>query len=44
MIVSHVWPGITPMNVWDMPYYLWCKFAEAADEWVKARQKEADSG
>ena len=42
--MAHVWPGITPMNVWDMPYNLWCLFAEAADEWVKARQKEAEDG
>jgi hypothetical protein len=32
------------MNVWQMPYYLWCTFAEAAEEWAKARQKEAEDG
>lgn len=44
VVISHVWPGITPMNVWDMRYDLWCQFAEAADEWVRVRQKEADGG
>ncbi len=32
------------MNVWDCQYYLWCKFAEAAEEWTRARQKEAEDG
>jgi len=43
LVVSHVWPGITPMNVWDMAYDFWCHFASAAEEWRTAREKEAEN-
>jgi hypothetical protein len=41
--VCHVWPGITPLNVWDLTFEVWLMFAHAADEWVEAR-KEANRG
>lgn len=22
-MVSHHWPGVTPLNVWDLPYDMW---------------------
>ncbi len=37
--VSHVWPGITPWTVWDLPWDMWVGFARAADEWVQARRE-----
>lgn len=24
--ISQVWPGITPFNVWDLPYDMWLLF------------------
>jgi hypothetical protein len=39
-VVCHVWPGITPWNVWELPYDVWVDFAHAADEWIKERTKE----
>jgi len=39
-VLCHVWPGITPMNVWGMTYDAWLIFADAVDAWV-AEQKEA---
>ena len=23
LVISHHWPGITPLNVWDLPYDMW---------------------
>ena len=40
LVVSHVWPGVTPLNVWDLPYDMWLQFANGADEWSR-QQKEA---
>lgn len=39
MVVCHVWPGITPFNVWDLSLVVWESFAAAADEWVKNRKE-----
>lgn len=39
-VICHVWPGITPMNVWDMTLESWEMFADAADEWAKAQAKK----
>lgn len=39
MVVSHVWPGITPMNVMTMTLGMWLRFAAAADDWVASRQE-----
>jgi hypothetical protein len=40
-VVCHVWPSISPWNVWDLPWHVWVMFARQADEWVKARTEEA---
>ena len=37
IVVSHVWPGITPFNVWDLTLRLWMRFAHAADRWQEDR-------
>jgi len=37
-VVCHVWPGITPFNVWDLPLRQWLMFAHAADQWTKDRE------
>lgn len=39
-MVCHLWPGITPFNVWNLRYGVWLMFADAADDWSK-QQKEA---
>lgn len=44
LIISHVWPGITPLNVWQLTWADWLMYAHAADEWAKAREKGADDG
>lgn len=31
VLVSRVWPGITPFNVFDLPVGLWMRYAHAAD-------------
>ena len=41
--VCHLWPGITPFNVFGLPYSMWVSFAEAADEYQKS-MKEASRG
>lgn len=38
-MVCHLWPGITPWNVWDLPIGQWLMFADAADAWVRSRQQ-----
>ncbi len=42
-VVCHVWPGLTPFNVWDLPYDTWVSFAHAADDWIEQRRKGASS-
>lgn len=42
LVVSHVWPGITPWNVWELSWGDWLLYANAADEWVKAREGDGD--
>jgi hypothetical protein len=39
LVVAHVWPGITPMNVWDMRYDFWVGFADAAEKYAKDQTK-----
>jgi len=39
LTICHVWPGITPMNVWDMTYGDWLIFAAGADAWDTASRK-----
>lgn len=38
--MCHLWPGLTPFNVWDLRYDVWLMFAAQADAWTK-EQKEA---
>ena len=40
VVVSHVWPGITQFNVYDLSLGVWMRYAHAADEWVRSRQRE----
>lgn len=42
-MLCHVWPGITPMNVWDLTWGQWLAFSTACDEWVKIREKGGTS-
>lgn len=39
--VCHVWPGITPLNVWELTLDVWLMFAAAADDWAEQQKKEA---
>lgn len=39
--VCHIWPGITPWNVWDLQWRDWVRFAEHADSWDRRDQAVA---
>lgn len=39
VVVSHVWPGITPFNVYDLTLDVWLRFSAAADSWVANRKE-----
>ena len=39
MTIAHVWPGLTPAAVWDLPFVDWVQFAMAADEWNEQQKK-----
>lgn len=43
-LVCHLWPGVTPFNVWDLPYGIWRGFAKATDEYVDAMRKSKPRG
>ena len=43
MTVAHVWPGITPLNVWDMEWAMWNVFARAADDY-RDQMREGNRG
>ena len=32
IMVTHHWPGITPFNVWDLPYEVWLLYVAAAKQ------------
>ncbi len=36
---SHVWPGITPFNVWDLPWSLWESYARSTDDWIEEQKR-----
>lgn len=36
-VVCHLWPGITPFNVWNLDIELWLTFAEAADQSMEGK-------
>jgi len=40
-VVCHVWPGITPLNVWELPLPTWLRFAAEGDAWRKAQESNA---
>lgn len=35
MTISHVWPGYTLLNVWDLPYKAWILLRSAAEQWER---------
>lgn len=39
-VIAHVWPGITPLNVWEMRYDMWLHFVANAKAWEAERQKK----
>lgn len=41
MPISHYWPGITPLNVWDLPYDMWLMYL---DELKHIKEKLKESG
>lgn len=43
VLISHLWPGITPWTVWDLPYGLWRGYAASHDAYVQ-QQREAARG
>ena len=43
VVIAHVWPGITPHNVWDLDLDGWLVFAAAADNWSTERSKSSSS-
>lgn len=34
-----LFPQITPMNVWDVPLYLWEEMAAVCDRWVEDQER-----
>lgn len=42
-VLCHVWPGLTPWNVWGLAWCDWLIFAATADEWVKQRNDKGGS-
>ncbi|WP_181036363.1 hypothetical protein [Arthrobacter sp. B1805] len=38
--IAHVWPGITPLNVWEMRYDMWLLFVRNARVWEEERTKK----
>ncbi len=41
-VVCHLWPSISPWNIWDLEYGVWKGFAAAADAHIR-EMKEGDS-
>ena len=44
MTLTHLFPGITPWNVWDLPYWLWVQYAEVVDQRVTEQQRRRANG
>lgn len=38
--VCHYWPGITPLNVWELPYDMWLIFLAALRDIREARESQ----
>lgn len=41
--VSHWWPGITPLTVWDLPYDMWLLYVRACKD-ARDALKEGNPG
>lgn len=41
--VCHLWPSISPWNVWELTVEVWLMFAEAADDYNE-KMREANRG
>jgi len=41
-VLCHVWPSLSPWNVWDLAWRDWILFAAAADAWVQSRKEESN--
>ena len=41
-VLCHVWPSLTPWNVWDLQWRDWILFAAAADSWIDAQKREGN--
>lgn len=39
--ISHVWPGIHPLNVWEMTYSMWLLFVSRAEAWEKQQKEQS---
>lgn len=37
--ISHVWPGIHPLNVWELPYDMWMLYVVNARRWEENQTK-----
>ncbi|GGJ74383.1 hypothetical protein GCM10007173_36650 [Glutamicibacter ardleyensis] len=34
-----MWPGITPLNVWEMRYDMWVLYVKNAEKWSEQQKK-----
>lgn len=41
--MSHLWPSISPFNVWQLDLPVWLLYADACDAYVK-QMREASRG
>lgn len=41
-LLCHLWPGITPWNVWDLTLSGWLVFVSALEQWEDARRRGSD--
>jgi len=38
--ICHLWPSISPFNVWDLSADVWLYFARAADDYIKESKRD----
>jgi hypothetical protein len=41
-VVCHLWPSVSPWNIWDLPIGVWFGFAAEADQYVADIKKERE--
>jgi len=41
VLIAQLWPGVTPLNVWDLELGVWCLFAMATDQHEKQLRQQA---